>query len=224
MNARVAGRSGRGVALLPPASPSPCARRCPPRSPPPPRPRRWRAKRRCGSSPRGRCRGASPSPTAATAAAAGSTGGRTAARFDVSLSAPVTRQSWRLVGDAGAARLEGLEGGTARGSGRRDAAARGDRLGHSGGGAGRLGPRRARAGRRPAMRQLRRSTAACTDRAGRAGPSTTTGRSPGARHGAPGCVDADPARPALDARRGDGQRSPDRRPVGGRRSVNDGPG
>lgn len=33
-------------------------------------------------------------------------------RFDVSLSAPVTRQSWRLVGDAGGARLEGLDGGT----------------------------------------------------------------------------------------------------------------
>lgn len=33
-------------------------------------------------------------------------------RFDVSLSAPVTRQSWRLVGDAGSARLEGLDGGT----------------------------------------------------------------------------------------------------------------
>jgi len=32
-------------------------------------------------------------------------------RFDVSLSAPVTRQSWRLVGDGVAARLEGLEGG-----------------------------------------------------------------------------------------------------------------
>ena len=36
-------------------------------------------------------------------------------RFDVSLSAPVTRQSWRLVGDAGAARLEGLDGGTREG-------------------------------------------------------------------------------------------------------------
>jgi outer membrane lipoprotein LolB len=33
------------------------------------------------------------------------------ARFDVSLSAPVTRQSWRLVGDAASARLEGLEDG-----------------------------------------------------------------------------------------------------------------
>lgn len=36
-------------------------------------------------------------------------------RFEVSLSAPVTRQSWRLVGDAAAARLEGLEGGTREG-------------------------------------------------------------------------------------------------------------
>ena len=35
--------------------------------------------------------------------------------YDISLSAPVTRQSWRLVGDAGAARLEGLEGGTREG-------------------------------------------------------------------------------------------------------------
>jgi outer membrane lipoprotein LolB len=33
-------------------------------------------------------------------------------RFDVSLSAPVTRQSWRLVGDTDMARLEGLDGGT----------------------------------------------------------------------------------------------------------------
>lgn len=33
-------------------------------------------------------------------------------RFDVSLSAPVTRQSWRLVGDTSMARLEGLDGGT----------------------------------------------------------------------------------------------------------------
>lgn len=32
-------------------------------------------------------------------------------RFEVSVSAPVTRQSWRLQGDAGQARLEGLEGG-----------------------------------------------------------------------------------------------------------------
>lgn len=33
------------------------------------------------------------------------------ANFDVSVSAPVTRQSWRLSGDAGGARLEGLDGG-----------------------------------------------------------------------------------------------------------------
>ena len=33
------------------------------------------------------------------------------ANYDVALSAPVTRQSWRLSGDAGAARIEGLEGG-----------------------------------------------------------------------------------------------------------------
>ncbi|MGH8077591.1 MAG: lipoprotein insertase outer membrane protein LolB [Lysobacter sp.] len=32
-------------------------------------------------------------------------------RFDVSLSAPVTRQSWRLSGDSAWARLEGLDGG-----------------------------------------------------------------------------------------------------------------
>lgn len=32
-------------------------------------------------------------------------------RFDVALSAPVTRQSWRLAGAPGEARLEGLEGG-----------------------------------------------------------------------------------------------------------------
>ena len=31
--------------------------------------------------------------------------------YEVSLSAPVTRQSWRLGGDAGGARLEGIEGG-----------------------------------------------------------------------------------------------------------------
>ncbi|TWI00874.1 outer membrane lipoprotein LolB [Luteimonas cucumeris] len=36
--------------------------------------------------------------------------------YEVSLSAPVTRQSWRLSGDAAAARLEGLEGGTRTGS------------------------------------------------------------------------------------------------------------
>ena len=34
------------------------------------------------------------------------------ARFDVSLSAPITRQSWRLTGDGRSARLEGLDGGT----------------------------------------------------------------------------------------------------------------
>ena len=33
------------------------------------------------------------------------------ARYTVALSAPVTRQSWRLAGGAGGARLEGLEGG-----------------------------------------------------------------------------------------------------------------
>ncbi|GHA89514.1 lipoprotein insertase outer membrane protein LolB [Cognatilysobacter bugurensis] len=32
-------------------------------------------------------------------------------RFEVGLSAPVTRQGWRLSGDAGQARLEGLDGG-----------------------------------------------------------------------------------------------------------------
>lgn len=38
-------------------------------------------------------------------------------RYEVSLSAPVTRQSWRLSGDlhSGAGRLEGLEGGTREG-------------------------------------------------------------------------------------------------------------
>ena len=36
-------------------------------------------------------------------------------RFEVALSAPVTRQSWRLSGDAAQARLEGLEGGTRQG-------------------------------------------------------------------------------------------------------------
>ena len=35
-----------------------------------------------------------------------------AARYSVSLSAPITRQSWRLSGDGQGARLEGLEGGT----------------------------------------------------------------------------------------------------------------
>lgn len=38
-----------------------------------------------------------------------------AAGFEVSLAAPVTRQSWRLAVDAGGARLEGLEGGTRQG-------------------------------------------------------------------------------------------------------------
>lgn len=33
-------------------------------------------------------------------------------RYDVALSAPVTRQSWRLSGDETGAQLEGLEGGT----------------------------------------------------------------------------------------------------------------
>jgi len=37
-------------------------------------------------------------------------------RFEVALSAPVTRQSWRLTGDSADARLEGLEGGTRRGT------------------------------------------------------------------------------------------------------------
>lgn len=36
--------------------------------------------------------------------------------YNVSLSAPVTRQSWRLSGQPGQARLEGLEGGTREGS------------------------------------------------------------------------------------------------------------
>jgi outer membrane lipoprotein LolB len=35
--------------------------------------------------------------------------------FDVGLSAPVTRQSWRLAGDRSAARLEGLDGGPREG-------------------------------------------------------------------------------------------------------------
>ena len=35
-----------------------------------------------------------------------------AARYAVSLSAPITRQSWRLSGDGQGAQLEGLEGGT----------------------------------------------------------------------------------------------------------------
>lgn len=37
------------------------------------------------------------------------------AGYQVSLSAPVTRQSWRLSGDGRVARLEGLEGGTREG-------------------------------------------------------------------------------------------------------------
>lgn len=36
-------------------------------------------------------------------------------RFEFALSAPVTRQSWRLAGDAGFARLDGLEGGPRQG-------------------------------------------------------------------------------------------------------------
>lgn len=38
------------------------------------------------------------------------------ANYTVALSAPITRQSWRLSGQPGAARLEGLEGGTREGS------------------------------------------------------------------------------------------------------------
>ncbi len=37
-------------------------------------------------------------------------------RYEVGLSAPVTRQSWRLSGDAAGAQLEGLEGGTRSGA------------------------------------------------------------------------------------------------------------
>ncbi|MCY7354383.1 MAG: lipoprotein insertase outer membrane protein LolB [Lysobacter sp.] len=37
------------------------------------------------------------------------------AHYEVALSAPVTRQSWRLSGDATGAQLEGLEGGTRTG-------------------------------------------------------------------------------------------------------------
>jgi outer membrane lipoprotein LolB len=37
------------------------------------------------------------------------------ARFEVSLSAPITRQSWRLAGDGSLARLEGLDGGVREG-------------------------------------------------------------------------------------------------------------
>jgi outer membrane lipoprotein LolB len=36
-------------------------------------------------------------------------------RYGVALSAPVTRQSWRLTGDGGSARLEGLDGGDRQG-------------------------------------------------------------------------------------------------------------
>lgn len=38
------------------------------------------------------------------------------ADFDIRLSAPVTRQSWRMVREGGRVRLEGLEGGTLEGS------------------------------------------------------------------------------------------------------------
>lgn len=38
------------------------------------------------------------------------------ARFEIALSAPVTRQSWRLSGDRDSARLEGLAGGPREGS------------------------------------------------------------------------------------------------------------
>ncbi len=37
-------------------------------------------------------------------------------RYTISLSAPVTRQSWRLSGDAAGARLEGIEGGPREGA------------------------------------------------------------------------------------------------------------
>ena len=37
------------------------------------------------------------------------------ARYAIALSAPVTRQSWRLTGEPGQARLEGLEGGARQG-------------------------------------------------------------------------------------------------------------
>lgn len=37
-------------------------------------------------------------------------------RFEVSLSAPVTRQSWRVTGDGSGAQLEGLDGGVRSGS------------------------------------------------------------------------------------------------------------
>lgn len=38
------------------------------------------------------------------------------ARYEVALGAPVTRQSWRLSGEPGVARLEGIEGGPRTGS------------------------------------------------------------------------------------------------------------
>jgi outer membrane lipoprotein LolB len=38
-------------------------------------------------------------------------------RYEISLSAPITRQSWRLSGDASGAMLEGLEGGPRSGPG-----------------------------------------------------------------------------------------------------------
>lgn len=41
---------------------------------------------------------------------------QTGEAFEVSLSAPVTRQSWRLVGDPAGARIEGLEGGLREGA------------------------------------------------------------------------------------------------------------
>jgi len=37
-------------------------------------------------------------------------------RYDLTLSAPITRQGWRLSGDAGSARLEGIEGGPREGA------------------------------------------------------------------------------------------------------------
>ena len=63
-------------------------------------------------------------------------------RYDVSLSAPVTRQSWRLSGDAAGARLEGLEGGPREGADAEATAARSHRLGHPGARAVGLGARR----------------------------------------------------------------------------------
>src|SRR5690606_13870120 len=78
-------------------------------------------------------------------------------RYEVTLSAPVTRQGWRLSGDAGRARLEGVEGGPREGAdveallleatgwdipGGRSATGTGSRLAPTG--------RRCRAGSRPA--------------------------------------------------------------------------